>query len=312
MNLLEKLRRAKESPATAFHLFLQKYVWYDIHCFVEGDDDPSFYRNFVQQYAGNDKTLVFYKCGGKSEVYSIREKIFSTRENRTKQHITLFFVDKDLSDILEEEYPEHEDIYVTDLYSIENYLISSEMLRVTLDDVFNFYEKPFDQFDAIIDQFEQQLEEFHRLMHQITRWVIYCKLEGEEQGLSNVRPENLFVIIDGPRVELNGISENELFDHLEQLTSITAPDNFDEVSRPIQERLAERNPKEFIRGKDEYWFFVEFIHRVQEHLKDYLAEQFSYHDKWLDLRAFVKFFGPRLSSPPDSLREYLEVHFSIS
>jgi hypothetical protein len=65
-----------------------------------------------------------YVCGNKDEVYSV----FSFVAKHPGFDQSLFFADKDLSDLLEEGRPSHARFFITSCYSIENYLVRQDVL----------------------------------------------------------------------------------------------------------------------------------------------------------------------------------------
>src|SRR5438093_13753779 len=124
---VEDLRNERENPRAAFHLFLlnDSKSPKGVHVFVEGHDDISFYINFIHNSVVDPNDVYPpYMCGDKEGVY----KAYSLIMNSNPLGTTLFFVEKDSSDILNEEWTQAPNIYVTDFYSIESYLVSSNML----------------------------------------------------------------------------------------------------------------------------------------------------------------------------------------
>jgi hypothetical protein len=102
---------------------LQQYKSTDnsIHIFHEGKDDPSFYSNYLERGRLKRQRVYYYLFNNKKGVYFHYEKI---NWLKFKKNRLLFFVDKDLDDILEIKYPHDQNIFVTKYYTIENYLIS--------------------------------------------------------------------------------------------------------------------------------------------------------------------------------------------
>src|SRR5216683_627388 len=118
MRFIDGLRNERESPTAAYHQFLLKASKFpgDVHAFFEGQDDVSFYTNFLHRFTSNSKGIHPYRCGNKRGVYEAHGKVHQMR----RRERVVFFVDKDLSDILNEDWEGSQDIYVTDSSSIEN------------------------------------------------------------------------------------------------------------------------------------------------------------------------------------------------
>src|SRR5437868_13607169 len=108
---VEDLRHERENPRAAFHLFLLNDAKSPkgVHAFVEGHDDVSFYTNFIHNSVFDpDDVYPLYMCGDKDGVYKAHSLVMNSKPVGT----TLFFVDKDLSDILNEEWTQALNIYV--------------------------------------------------------------------------------------------------------------------------------------------------------------------------------------------------------
>jgi hypothetical protein len=129
MTFLDELKRARISPISVYHQFLLKnHSSPDgVHVFFEGDADFSFYTGFLHRFIPSSKRLFPYRCGSKANVYDTHSKVMSA----PPKGIVLFFVDKDFSDILNENYPAADNIYVTDYYSVENYVVTEDMLNAS-------------------------------------------------------------------------------------------------------------------------------------------------------------------------------------
>src|SRR5690349_18429706 len=99
MSLLDDLKRAQASSASAHHLFLLQYNpnQPSVHAFFEGQDDESFYVHLLHQHVPDGWRLRLYRCGNKNQVYETHNLISN---KITVNNPTLFFVDKDHSDLL--------------------------------------------------------------------------------------------------------------------------------------------------------------------------------------------------------------------
>lgn len=173
VSFLDELLNARESPVPVYHEFLLRYERVNdvIHVFVEGHDDVSFYQGFLAALVPHTHTVEFYRCGKKATVYETRRII---RDGGHEGVATLFVVDKDLSDYLEEDWPIASDVYVTDYYSIENYVVSVDMLRRVWNEIFRFRNISF-KFETIATKFSEELSAFHRWALSVTAWIIWLR-----------------------------------------------------------------------------------------------------------------------------------------
>ncbi|MBK9210336.1 MAG: DUF4435 domain-containing protein [Anaerolineales bacterium] len=175
MSFVDELRYSRESAATAFQEFIKNFPDYpeDVHAFFEGHDDFSFYKGFIAQYIKEGKHLKAYKCGNKEEVYKTYEKVVESGRDNI---IVIFFVDKDFSNYLGETFPASPKIHVTDYYSIENYIVSNEMLLRVWEEIFNFTNVTF-PYAKVEKQFQQELVRFYDWSLFLSSWIIYVKTE---------------------------------------------------------------------------------------------------------------------------------------
>jgi len=80
MSFTELLRNARSSRVAVLHKFLTSYDPNNtnrVYAFVEGEPDVTFYRLYVQKYAGGQRDVYIYNCEGKRNVYSAYGDIVS-------------------------------------------------------------------------------------------------------------------------------------------------------------------------------------------------------------------------------------------
>src|SRR5437016_2126039 len=159
MKFVEVLRHKRENYTSAYLQFIltKQKSPKEVHAFFEGHPDSSFYTNFLLRFISNPELLHSYKCGNKKGVYDAYQKI---RANKMLNKKVVFFVDKDLSDVLDESYPVATNIYVTDYYSIENYLVTEDMLLRVWNELFRFSNVEID-FRQTREKFQIELKRFY-------------------------------------------------------------------------------------------------------------------------------------------------------
>lgn len=304
MNFLAELRNSRQSSATAYKEFLNRQEPVSLHIFVEGNDDSSFYRNFFTPYQGKFNTQKFYDCGGKHQVYETRNKIM-TREDPpawSNSMVILYFVDKDLSDLLQEDYPIGADIFVTDYYSIENYLVSEEMLEIIWEDFFNFYGENKPEFSPFRKKFQKELQCFYDHIRPVMMWIIHHKKNCASLSFSRIRLHELFEVNES--LELRRKIEGDvqsLIAKLDKSCNLTTTTQCFEEEKDI---ILELNPKTYIRGKFEVWFFVKFLEALVEIIRKMKIE-IGFSQGLLTEKVIVKTLGPRLKIPK-SISKFLE------
>ena len=97
-----------------------------IHAFFEGNTDESFYGTHIRNRMIGNLRLYSYNCNNKEGVYEVQQKLNYGEFN---DEISMFFVDKDLDDIIPVYREFCPDIYVTTYYSIESFLVTKEIIE---------------------------------------------------------------------------------------------------------------------------------------------------------------------------------------
>jgi hypothetical protein len=261
MSFADELVEAGASVPAVLHEFLLQHDPKEerIHAFCEGYEDPSFYRPEVEKTAGNRRTF-FYRCHGKWKLFALFDQI--TARVGDYPH-TLFFVDKDLSDLIPETYPSDSRIYVTDYYSIENYLACEEVIRQVCSD-FVILKNCSLPKERVVERFVEELPKFQRLVTPIMAWTICVRRKGLPVALQNLKLEEMFAF----DAELRIRRKNGVIPYLLQKTGIpNKPELWADIKRVIR-ALRLVAPKRFVRGKFETWFLVQFIKAAIRHLQD--------------------------------------------
>jgi len=261
MSFVDVLRTARTSAATVYQQFLiDNPKWFNhVFAFLEGHDDPSFYFRPLTEYLPNPKTLHFYKCGNKREVYATYEKI-SRRGD--VQNITLFFVDKDLSDILMETYPESQNIYVTDYYSIENYVVEEYIVSASIIETFHLqYNSVNLDPNSLVSIFLRERVKFYEIMRPLMAWIIYCRRNGYQPQLDNIDLNRIFTWSNNVEIFQSPNMVN-LYQHLEECCQIEIGTTDDNSVSLIEKEISLLEAKTYIRGKFELWFLVKFLDKL--------------------------------------------------
>jgi hypothetical protein len=306
MSFLDELRETRETASSAYHLFLLDYSKDPkaVYVFLEGRDDSSFYTAFLRKFASDFVALHIYRCGNKMGVYEAYDKV---SRRSTHSGITLFFVDKDLSDILAEDYTRAPDIYVTDYYSVENYVVSENMLWRVWEDFYYVKEARVD-FRIVAKKFREELTNFYDFIRPIMVWIVYCRRNGVSPTLNNINLSSICIVDEDCAVKsLEGL---DLINELEQRCRVNTPEGYATACEKISSELLVLESKMYVRGKFELWFFVKFLERLKQGVNDITLEL----GQRLKVRTTIgksnamEVLGPR-TDIPESLEIFLEEHF---
>ncbi len=116
MAMIQVHAEALESSNAAYHDFLLRYKVNEriVYGFVEGKDDPTFYRSLIEHNLPEGWEVVLIKSGNKDTVLSILE--FMDWKRYPPKRVA-FFVDRDLSEFFGGQAKVAENLYLTDNYS---------------------------------------------------------------------------------------------------------------------------------------------------------------------------------------------------
>jgi len=300
MTYIDTIKEAAKTPLTVNLLFKQRYKKNskEIHIFYEGQDDPSFYTNFLNQKLNNEFQVFHYRCGNKDKVYDNYKKMDWTVLNKNR---VLFFVDKDFSEILNLIYPVDENIFVTKYYSIENYLVNVDIFHRILRELLHINN------DEVIIQLTAKFIEQHlifcNLMHLITAWILYHRRKKSDFNLNNLSLKPIFSINDKLNIyKKNKINNQKLFKYLDEQTGIVTPPNvWKDIVYEYRTIKNISEPKYYLRGKFEIWYLTEFCNSIV----DFLNQDVKKGDKKTKFKVnfthsnAVEILGPRLKIPDD-------------
>jgi len=305
MSFSDLLRQSRSTPIAVVHKFLTNYDPNNdrrAYAFVEGDSDRAFYRTHLQRYVDRSSDIYIYNCEGKKEVYGTFSKVIA-RFPRCRR--VLFLVDKDVDDILGTPWPTDPRVFVTDWYSIENYLVEKNVLLRYLGDYVKIRRVEI-PLDAIAVEFERQRELFYRITAPVMAWIIVARRAGCRILLSNLDMAHFCIISN------DGTSRRRrkgTLVYLHQVTQVTASSNVWRSVRRTQRELRHLKPKRYIRGKFEGWWFVQFINKTIEQLVNVAKESGGSVSVSvsLNMNNYVQLLASSIPTPP-SLESFLEFH----
>lgn len=302
MTFLDDLKGSGQGAIAVFHVFLLNYrkAENSIHAFFEGNDDSSYYLNFINDRNKSKRKILPYKCGNKKGVYAAYEKI---KSHGVSNVILLFFVDKDFSDILEEQYPQDECIYVTECYSIENYLVTTYTLQRIWIDIFHLPAHQ-DKYEIVEKKFLLELSHFYEFMKPLMARIIFAKLCNEKANLNNINLSKMFRFDSDLNLET---LESDLSEVLEKMSGISIPKHREEELFVVLEKLEKFGPKIYIRGKYELWFLVKFIEKLTPIIRNQLRDEGFYMKIVTNLNNenAIEILGPR-SEISIQLQQFLD------
>lgn len=268
MSFAELLRQSRSKPVAAIHSFLTNYDPNDrrrIYAFVEGEPDRAFYRAHLQRYASTVSDIHIYSCEGKAGVYDVCAKVIARYPGCRR---VLFFVDKDVDDIIGKPWPMDPRVFVTDSYSIENYLVTREAVSRYFSDYVKIRRVEI-ALPPMLDEFDRQLAVFHRVAAPVMAWIVVMRRAGNRVVLNDMNMGELCKLYDGGIARRIGCTGHSYLQRVSQ--TVVASNIWRDVRKTTLE-LLRLDPKRYVRGKFEGWWFVQFIKKAVQQFAEVAKE----------------------------------------
>lgn len=305
MDLLEILREAANSANTRYTEFLQQYKFdrETIHLFFEGNEDQSFYMNYISNVFPNEFAIYTYVCNGKNKVHSVYDSINWVTYSKNR---VLFFTDKDFSKVLNQTLKIDDNIFSTKPYSIENYICNAKMIERILKEIFHINNASL--VKQFCSHFVKEETNFENLILPLTAVIIMLKRAGNNVPLKDFNLSKLFKLNDNLLVEK--LPRIKTIDYIQKTTQCTVPANSWKVVLDICKELRRDFEREdYIRGKFALWFLVNFSKKIPDRINN-LKKTGQSEIKCsvctqINTENAVEILGPRVPIPIE-LKSFLE------
>ncbi len=274
MSLLDILDQKILTPAASYIKILSQYKVNDdtIFCFVEGNEDVSFYSQFLERHKQND--LKFIICNGKENVINNYKNL--TWDFYDKKRI-LFFIDKDYDDYIENELINDENVFVTQYYSIENYLVNDITLKKFIID--NFFITNEDIIKTLVNNFRIQHQEYINQLKKISAWMMYCRKNKHKVNFNEIKISDLFKInSDGILEKKVLVDYSGFFDYICSKTN-TSHFNINEIKKYLSKINIEQNRQKFVRGKYDLHFMFLYLKYIGDNIVKEISDEVKTHNK---------------------------------
>jgi len=259
MTFLERLRSAPESPQAQFNTFLMTYrpTGATVYAFLEGKDDLTFYGLHIRHHLPDGFLVSFVKCGNKDAVL-LRLQDFCGRFAPNPR--ALFFVDKDLDDILGRDIPTYEYLFITEGYSIENEAcVGSLVERYCIESLgLDSETRPVKE---LTNHFKTSWDTFSAEAILIMAWVLAVRRAGLRPNLNNLENKEIFTFSETNLTACLRKNREDTISYLHkstggssQLPSIDSK----EIDRALS-ALTPLDSKKWLRGKQALWFMIQFL-----------------------------------------------------
>lgn len=191
MTMLDVHNAARESKVASYHEFMTRYSKHAkvVYGFVEGKEDPCFYRGFIESVLPDDWEVELWAAGSRDQVYEIHRSLNWRRMSKRR---ICFFVDRDLREMIPQPIEEDTNIYVTKGYSIENDLVCKHTCKRVLTELCDLTDANHGEMERVCEMFEEQLERFLNGMIPVMGWILIWRRNGVPAQLNDLAMKDLF------------------------------------------------------------------------------------------------------------------------
>lgn len=264
MSMLDVHADALERSVTKYHEFIARYSKNRnvVYGFVEGKDDPSFYRGFIEGVLPGDWDVELWPAGNKDKVFEIYRSIDWRKFRKSR---ICFFVDRDLSDLVPESMPSDRNIFVTPNYSIENDVANSSVCKRLLAEVYGLDSVDHAELDSAGELFKEECDKFCELLALIMSWIVLWKREGKKPCLNDIQMKDIFqVVIVGQTPRVGTKINADISAYIHNQCNITREASWDVSNIALIVREGQ-NYRKYARGKYVFWFLIEFCNAIHAH-----------------------------------------------
>jgi hypothetical protein len=307
--MLDVHAEALETSSGPYHEFLLMYqaLKLIVNGFVEGKEDPSFYRGFIENALPDGWAIRLIRSGNRRAALDI---LITMPWERFPRRRICFYVDRDLSDYLDQDCVTAENLYITDNYSIENDIVNSHAFGRVIEEVFGICDINEDEREGICRQFEKNLQIFCEAMTPVMAQILIWRRSGVRAALTNIKPQMMFRFRDG-RLEIadNYDMPMSRVNYAAHCVGLLASD--DESLRNVEQEFREKSGlSRFVRGKYLLWLFVESAVAVHRAIECYCTRYHRPPRVRVTLGAgnAMTIVGPR-AKVPESLKRFIEGNY---
>ena len=160
-------------------------------------------HNIIKRYIGNDCELEEIVAGCKNNVIKLQQE-FNWSEYDKRQ--IAFFIDKDLSFWLGDTKDFDNNVFVTDEYSVENYVVNSQGFRTWIVHFEGFARARKEEIEIMVSEFQTNVCNFKNKMMRVMANAVVAKRRNTRVSLGDLRinrDKNIKFIMNGNHVDFD-------------------------------------------------------------------------------------------------------------
>lgn len=308
-SMIEVHKQSLKSHIPIYHNFLQKFRKNEkeVYGFVEGNDDPNFYKNMILAILPEDWNVVLFPSKNRDNVINLESEI-------SLKHYPInricYFIDRDLSDFLSDKIPCKSNIFITKDYSIENYIVNFQTFLRIVEEIFNYTDMTVEQKSKLESKFNDKLFKFSEIMSWWMAQILIWLRDEKKLNLSNLKLEKIFSFQRGELCFRTGITgEYEYVKILAEELKIDCND-LEAIKIARAELLKDNEVNKIIRGKFLLWFLVAYLMCFKENpetIASDISKQNKINQEIGHKNAIVN-IAPR-SRTPQVLKDFIENNY---
>lgn len=262
----EALRQVNEGH----HNFMLRYraASKTVYGFVEGKDDPSFYRSIIERFIPDDWAVDLIVTGNKRKLF---ETYDTFNWNRYDLRRITFFADRDTDDFVVAHRRNATNIYYTDGYSIENSITNQEVYFRLLGEAYSVVDAEEQERHALCKHFEDNLLIFEDYLAPIMAQIILWRIEGCKAYHNDLDLGQIFSFRNDVIVPRSAYTDpNALVAKVGEMVGaqVSAPEERQRVESVYR---AHNGRPSLVRGKYLLWFFATILNHVHSTIMDRVA-----------------------------------------
>jgi hypothetical protein len=304
-SMLEVHSKAVEQLDEARHNFLLMYKKEAkcVYGFVEGKDDPSFYRWLIEPQLPEGWSIKLIPSGNKEKV--LRSFQSFNWMDFSKKRIC-FFIDRDWQDFLNPPQQLETNIYITDGYSIENSILKAPILIAVLSDIYQITQLSRAEEESIKQILQENEDIFFEAIMPLMGQILLWKRLDSKLNLDNLKLADIFLFYQEKLVppERNFLLEKAAG----QLKCALCEDY--KITEAENEIRSHDRSRAMVRGKYVLWFAIkqcDAIWKASTSLLPRFSKQPKKRIEFGEKNAML-IFGP-YSRSPESLKEFVKQNY---
>ncbi len=304
-SMLEVHSQALKDVDEAYHDFLLSYRkdarW--VYGFVEGKDDPLFYRHLIENQLPEGWSIKLIPAGNKQKVLRSFQSINWIDFSKKR---VCFFIDRDLQDFLGSPQQVETNIYITDGYSIENSILQDRVLYGVLSDIYQITLLNPEEEELIKQIIQKNEKTFFEAIMPLMGQIILWRRLGAKANLSNLTLDHIFSFSEANFVheERNVLLEVAA----RQIGCDLCSDN--DITVAEMEIRSHASSFMMVRGKYVLWFFVKQCEAIWQAIPNLLPRFQNKPKKRTECGTHngMVILAPRVRVP-ESLKEFVERNY---